>query len=593
MNWYIKTIFSQVSTQSGLESYLETMGATSDIIQYIVTQDTNTSQYLTNELRKNPSLNIYQLQQIQLPQKIDPYLPVEKRKAEMSSPIQQWVLVNYRKLRKGKVPPNNNMSLLNNMLGLEESINYWKFDGKINEILDWHNSVRPDISSYSAEQAIQASDEWHKMMAGKGEGKNYEPTKQELITYGPEWSEPDWHGWTIQKIATENDLLTEGNKMDHCVGDYCNNMLNGSSLFYSLRDPQNKPYITIETDTSGELVKQIQGRFNETPDETYQDMIKEWVNKDKESPSYYKSDDLNWEMEGDLDGLIWKLNDIQQGYIEEESFSSYSAAEQYGLETQSNEFTEWVNNFNVIDLMSIVFEQIEYEYNKIDWERDGNISFVNQLISTLKFLSDEEMNYIKTLKEILEEQLRDYPNLPRGMIADNEEDRYTQKSFSKYVLNALINTPEGQMSFDFAQKNNNWYKKAQEIGLIDSIDIKGKGKFYTDIGHDINYGEPNRLLGKDPNENYSNDNPNIMWIYNNGQIETKPETEMENFHGSPGIWGMSSNLGKLYTGRYSPSEKIITVMAPHVGINRFREIPRSIRYSLKQKFPEAEKIIRY
>ncbi len=142
----------------------------------------------------------------------------------------------------------------------------------------------------------------------------------------------------------------------------------------------------------------------------------------------------------------------------------------------------------------------------------------------------------------------------------------------------------------------NWYKKAQQLEVLDSQDIKGKGKSYTDIGHDIYYKEQHKILGNDPNENYSIDNPNMMWIYNNGQIETKPETEIEKTHRSEGNWGLDSHIDKLYTGRYSPSEKIITIMAPHYpygGIGQFKEIPKQIQYLLRQKFPEAKRIIRY
>jgi len=139
----------------------------------------------------------------------------------------------------------------------------------------------------------------------------------------------------------------------------------------------------------------------------------------------------------------------------------------------------------------------------------------------------------------------------------------------------------------------NWYKKAQQLEVSDSENLKGKRRHYTGTGHDINYKEQNEALGFDPNENYSVNEPNMMWIYNNRQVETKPETQSQQTHRSRGNWGLGSYLDKLYTGRYSPSEKIISVISPHEGMSRFREIPEFIQYALKQKFPEAEKIIRY
>jgi len=138
----------------------------------------------------------------------------------------------------------------------------------------------------------------------------------------------------------------------------------------------------------------------------------------------------------------------------------------------------------------------------------------------------------------------------------------------------------------------NWYKKAQ-LEVSDSENLKGKGRHYTGYAHDINYKEQNKALGFDPNEDYSTDDPNILWIYNKGQIETRIETQSQQTHRSEGNWGLSSHLDKLYTGRYSPSEKVISIIAPHEGMNKFREIPSFIQRALKQKFPEAKQMIRY
>ncbi len=139
----------------------------------------------------------------------------------------------------------------------------------------------------------------------------------------------------------------------------------------------------------------------------------------------------------------------------------------------------------------------------------------------------------------------------------------------------------------------NWYKKSQQLEVVDTRDLKGRGRHYTGIAHDVNYGEQNRLLGFDPNENYSIDDPNILWVYNNGQIETRPETQANQTHRSRGNWDLNSNLDRLYTGRYSPSENIITLIPPHEGMGRYREIPEQLKFLLKQKFPKAVDIYNY
>ena len=68
--------------------------------------------------------------------------------------------------------------------------------------------------------------------------------------------------------------------MDNCVGSYCPNVESGRSVIYSLRDPQNNPHITMETDSYNE-VEQIQGKSNSEPKNIYKNMIKEWIQSDK------------------------------------------------------------------------------------------------------------------------------------------------------------------------------------------------------------------------------------------------------------------------------------------------------------------------
>jgi hypothetical protein len=297
MNWYTKHIFAQ---STGLENYLSTLGTTPDIINYIMSLDKNTGQILTNEIRKNPSLTLEQLQEIQQPEEIDPYLKSEKTLAanfEHEIPqFAKWILVSFRKLRRGLswtdtfgnkiVPYGSNSSLTD-----QEMMMYQNFREKIPEIRDWYSSTQPNISSYSPQQAAVASDDWHKAMAGQGEGKVYETPKQENIVYGPQWQDPKKNGWTIQKVVSENDLWAEGNKMNHCVGDYCDKVTEGKTNIYSLRDPQNNPHITLEIigeagESSlahknnmipGGTIQQIMGNSNEEPDSEYKEFIKEWL----------------------------------------------------------------------------------------------------------------------------------------------------------------------------------------------------------------------------------------------------------------------------------------------------------------------------
>jgi hypothetical protein len=139
----------------------------------------------------------------------------------------------------------------------------------------------------------------------------------------------------------------------------------------------------------------------------------------------------------------------------------------------------------------------------------------------------------------------------------------------------------------------NWYKKAQQLEVTDSDSLKGnRGKHYTDMGHDTY--RATRLPGVYPeNEKYNPEEPNYMWIFYKGEVQIKPETNLAASHRDPDAWGMDRGLDKLYTGRYSPSERTITVLPPHGTVSQFREIPSSLQYLLKQKFPKAERIVKY
>jgi len=483
VSWYIKQIFAQALYTNPLEKYLTNLGINDDIINYILSLDKQTAQYLTNELRQNFNLTLQQLQSIQLPQKNkDPYSPFEKNVAK-NYPVgmQKWILVNMRKIREGRDPNN---------ITQEMSDLYSWFNGKLDEVKDWTELAepKPELASYNYTDAIADSDKWHKMMAGKGEGVYYEPVKKELIMYGPEWNNKEWNGWTIQKVMSENDLLAEGNKMDHCVGSYCNYVENESIRIYSLRDPSNKPYVTIETDGSGKQVKQIRGNSNGFPDEEHCEMISEWVGIAKNSPKKYNysSDRRDWDIEGNLDDIGWRLQDLQNGYISDEDedydYETY-VIEACGFELLSDTFIEWQNNFDVEKLMGIIFEELNLE---------ENVDTSNKLISTIDHFDDYqsqpgEKSKREQLREILKERVRDFPNLPPAMISDNEEGDKNQRELAKETLE-LMGEPKEQRYFDFSYSSGflNWYKKAQ----INSGKIKYKpdGSFII-LGKNTKRGE--------------------------------------------------------------------------------------------------------
>lgn len=265
MSWLIKI--------AGPEEYLSSLGASPEIIQWIVSQPS--PQFYVNEFRKNPQLTLQGLSAIPFKEK-SPYTSKELQRTK-NFIVPKWALVQLRTMRVKPYP------------GLPEgedyiySISMTEFDSKLNMINDWARlSVPPvDIASYSWDQAVAASDEWHAVSAGQGSGKVYEPTNPELIIFNP----PEWEGWNIQQVVSENDLLVEGNIMNNCIGKYFNAVSSGETFVYSLRDPKNRPHVSIEINRYNEIV-QIEGNSNQEPDDEYMPYIREWLSKlQKERPT--------------------------------------------------------------------------------------------------------------------------------------------------------------------------------------------------------------------------------------------------------------------------------------------------------------------
>lgn len=53
-------------------------------------------------------------------------------------------------------------------------------------------------------------------------------------------------GWTVQELRTEEQLVYEGETMQHCVGDYCDIVARYDSFILSIRDTKGRPHVTIE-----------------------------------------------------------------------------------------------------------------------------------------------------------------------------------------------------------------------------------------------------------------------------------------------------------------------------------------------------------
>jgi hypothetical protein len=118
--------------------------------------------------------------------------------------------------------------------------------------------LRPEqLNQMSIEKAIRRVAEYDAekaKIASKAEADRIKdlPTP---ITYNKDYKWLELNHPTDPAI-TKEALKSEGNQMGHCVGthcDYYDGVMNGSKQIFSLRDANNKPHVTIETNIVRDL----------------------------------------------------------------------------------------------------------------------------------------------------------------------------------------------------------------------------------------------------------------------------------------------------------------------------------------------------
>jgi hypothetical protein len=95
------------------------------------------------------------------------------------------------------------------------------------------------------------------------------------------------------KLTSAQALDREGHLMVHCVGSYCNDVMEGNKTIYSLRDMKNDPHATVEVQARQIIsaytpmkankmtgvVNQIKGKGNNAPSGKYGPYIRDFLNE--------------------------------------------------------------------------------------------------------------------------------------------------------------------------------------------------------------------------------------------------------------------------------------------------------------------------
>lgn len=427
---------------SGIVQFLSKLNVSPQVIDFVTKQDPNKQQLLTNILAKNPNTTIEQLQTSKKFNKN--YIQNTQQEEHLASTFEDpvyrnWVLNQYSRFRI----TDNKYRLPGGAI-----VTMWNFNEALRNINDWRVDQKIKIESFTFAAAKTESDLWHAAIAAQGKGLFYDQVNPQNIVYGPTWQKPQFEGWTIQRITSKNDLLVEGNRMDHCVNN--SNVLcqvEKEDLFvYSLRDPKNNPHVTIgsyaQIGTPDVVIREIQGKGNTEPLRQYKEMIKEWFKSLANKPDMT---DINQDFSDD--DLIKDIKYTENRKIES-LLDRYTMTEnEYGLPID-------VSNFDIKTIFETTLNELEN--NNYDMSFRPYMNGIAQSIAQLahkkdqQWLSKHDMNLAKKnineitkslesysgiieLWEISDKIHEDYPDFESGEPFPDEDDFETIEEYSKAI----------------------------------------------------------------------------------------------------------------------------------------------------------------
>jgi hypothetical protein len=420
------------------ENYLRELGASEEIINYIMSLEEKHSQVLTNEFRKNPRLTLLELQGVKKPNRPQPITQTEMATISdnvpefLSNRNKLWLAYQIRKDSLGSFK-DGQLDILSHIQAIRGQISHLNITG----FWDWVRFNNVDLTGYpSLTDAMVKNNEWHIEIAKDGEGSVYQESE---IFYGPKWNDKEgnekeeYRGWTIREIKTKNDLEVEGNQMGHCCGSYWSSVYEkimgayGESRIFSLRDPGNKPHVTIETDVSGKEAFQIQGKENHEPIDKYKEMIKFWITQGGSPITTY----------GDDDALYEELQ-----YYPVYGFSKYVEGVEEALRSGGETDYGTKVSTDYEHLLNYAFEQswnAMTHYNSRSHSYTGDQSLSDYIVSYAVETGDKFISQLLRLMEEKNDEAYEsfdmYLDLPYPFEGDfeNDEGEFNQEEYDKAV----------------------------------------------------------------------------------------------------------------------------------------------------------------
>lgn len=151
-----------------------------------------------------------------------------------------------------------------------ETLRWWRSSAAAQElrnrfrsIVDWAEAEKVDLNRYRADEAVEGADEWASL-------RDFGEVPQGLAVYTFD------DGWSVQQLATQDQLNAESKIMQHCLENY--EAKGGGDVsssdgrdvwIYSLRDHKGHPHATLEWDLDDSYVSQLRGKQNDVPKPEY------------------------------------------------------------------------------------------------------------------------------------------------------------------------------------------------------------------------------------------------------------------------------------------------------------------------------------
>lgn len=317
--WY------KYSQKEKRKEYLKSLGVSDHVINFLEQVEINNNKQLKPMLaaiHKNPHITIEELNKLNLQKNINKlqeeisYLTqvFNYHQRNFDAVFLKWALAQFIK----KFRTNQDF---------DNAAQYAKGNNNLDQLYDFYRVYKRenpnfDINSYSYDQINYLSEEWHKAMASKGQGITYLPLNPNNILHVFP------NGYKLVVVDNENDLECEGSKknMDHCVGTYFDKVQAGHAKILSLRDPANKPHVTIEASPDLTRIYQIKGKSNSEPKPEYKKMLKEYfsgkniINDDPETITdqiydlkYYNDS----QVDDELTKILFSAKNNEYGLVED------------------------------------------------------------------------------------------------------------------------------------------------------------------------------------------------------------------------------------------------------------------------------------